>query len=427
MLTVRMPPLTKSEALVYELCQQSFLSPWSYPRPRRRNGKELCDVLVMCEPDVVVFSVKDIEARDTGDPKVEWTRWQRKAIDESAAQLYGAARELGHLDRIIQEDGARGLALPPKERRRVHLVAVAVGGRRTVPLYSGDLGKGYVHVFDESALDTVLGELDTISDFATYIVAVRTFHDRGGRAISAGGEENFLAAYLHQGRTLPSDADTLMLDGDLWSSIQKKPEFQARKAEDRVSYAWDRLIAKLFEEHEIPLRTGEDVSDPEQIVRTMAREDRFARRLLANAYLAWLGRRQHGARMLRSPSSGVVYVFLTTPRDWLRSDRTVELQGRCYVARGLHPDATTVIGIATEVYDPSGFSLDAVYLYMPTWTAEDDDKARYARETFDWFHTPEMNVQHVDEFPQPLPSAKGKRKPEWRRPKRQKPRRPRHR
>lgn len=52
--------LTFSEALVERLCHQSFLSLWSYANPRAGAGKELCDLLVVCEPDLVIFSVKEI-------------------------------------------------------------------------------------------------------------------------------------------------------------------------------------------------------------------------------------------------------------------------------------------------------------------------------------------------------------------------------
>jgi hypothetical protein len=51
--------MNKAELLVYRLCRKSFLSLWSYMNPRRKpSGKELCDVIVVCEPDVLIVSVK---------------------------------------------------------------------------------------------------------------------------------------------------------------------------------------------------------------------------------------------------------------------------------------------------------------------------------------------------------------------------------
>src|SRR5689334_7193964 len=81
--------MTPSEKLVYKLCTQSFLSFWSYPNPKGKKGKELCDVLVVCEPDILIISVKEIQFKDTGD-EVGRERWRKKAIAESCAQVYGA-------------------------------------------------------------------------------------------------------------------------------------------------------------------------------------------------------------------------------------------------------------------------------------------------------------------------------------------------
>jgi len=57
--------VTNSEQFVYEVCQKSFLSLWSYVNPRGREpGKELCDVLVVCDPHVIVISVKEVVLKD---------------------------------------------------------------------------------------------------------------------------------------------------------------------------------------------------------------------------------------------------------------------------------------------------------------------------------------------------------------------------
>jgi hypothetical protein len=51
--------VNQSEEYLARLCRRSFLSLWSYPTPQGKNaGKELCDCLVVCDPDVIIFSVK---------------------------------------------------------------------------------------------------------------------------------------------------------------------------------------------------------------------------------------------------------------------------------------------------------------------------------------------------------------------------------
>jgi hypothetical protein len=73
-----------AEQFVYEVCTKSFLSLWSYINPQGKTpSKESCDVLVVCDPHVIVISVKDIQLKNTDKPIIDWNRWKRKAVDDS--------------------------------------------------------------------------------------------------------------------------------------------------------------------------------------------------------------------------------------------------------------------------------------------------------------------------------------------------------
>ncbi|HEY1696045.1 MAG TPA: hypothetical protein VGG39_27950 [Polyangiaceae bacterium] len=160
-------PLTRSEQVVFDLSRQSALSLWSYANPRKRDRKkELCDVLIVFGSRVVVFQVKEHLLQEDRDVETAANRWLRAAVDEGVAQLRGAQRELAAMDRVIRADGTDGIDLPDRDQRRIHLVAVACGGKRSVPFSGGDRdGNGYVHVLEEEALREILGELDTADDF----------------------------------------------------------------------------------------------------------------------------------------------------------------------------------------------------------------------------------------------------------------------
>ena len=55
---------TPTEAFAHSVCRQSFLSLWSYASPQGRTpGKELCDILVVCDPDIIIFSVKEVKPK----------------------------------------------------------------------------------------------------------------------------------------------------------------------------------------------------------------------------------------------------------------------------------------------------------------------------------------------------------------------------
>jgi hypothetical protein len=77
-------PLNQTEGFVQKLCQQFFLSLWSYANPQGKDArKELCDLLVVCDPDIIIFSVKEIEVQNIGRHSTDWSRWQKRAIEVS--------------------------------------------------------------------------------------------------------------------------------------------------------------------------------------------------------------------------------------------------------------------------------------------------------------------------------------------------------
>ena len=54
------------------------------------DGKELCDMLVVCGHDVIIFSDKHIKYQEDQPIDVAWPRFYRKAIEGSAKQINGA-------------------------------------------------------------------------------------------------------------------------------------------------------------------------------------------------------------------------------------------------------------------------------------------------------------------------------------------------
>ena len=83
--------MSAAEKIAGDFAERSFLKLWSYRNPRgKAPGKELCDVLVCCEPDVIIISVKDVEVAEGGTPRVAFARWQRKAISASVKQICSA-------------------------------------------------------------------------------------------------------------------------------------------------------------------------------------------------------------------------------------------------------------------------------------------------------------------------------------------------
>lgn len=393
----------KAEEFVFRVCQSTFLSLWSYANPLGKDSKELCDILVVCEPNIIIFSVKEVRVSETGDVSIDWKRWNKRAIEESAKQIYGAERWLKSSSHVIRNDGTKGLPLPESKDQIIHRVAVALGGENKVPMIYGDFGKGFIHVFDEISFNIILQELDTISDFINYLSAKESLYKSGVTPFLAG-EENLLALYLNSGRRFPSNIDSIVIKGDLWNYFIKKPEYKRKKRADAISYVWDNLIIDISSH--VLKGTMEFSSEPdngELTLRTMAKEDRFNRRILGksfNEFIHLSSQNKVRARMESSPSE-VLYIFLAIPHTVERRYRLAELGTRCFIARGLNQNIKTVIGIATEQYRPAfGHSFDLIYLYKPAWTEKDQAHMKSIQQESGFFLNLVKTEAHEEEYPQ---------------------------
>ena len=394
----------ESEQLVNDICNKSFLSLWSYANPLGKNSKELCDTLIVCDPDIIIISVKDIIITNSGNITTDWKRWRKRAIDASAKQIYGAERWIEEASNVIRSDGSVGIRLPAKGNRRIHRVAIALGGEGKAQIKFGDLGKGFVHVFDKISLNIIMGELDTIEDFVEYLSAKERLYLSGKTTLFNGGEEDLLALYLHKGRQFPDEFDMLVIDDNLWEGFKESEAHKAKKEADEISYAWDRLTEILCKDilHG-NLEFGPELNDSEVAVRTMARENRFGRRILGKSFVEFyeLARQEKVRSRMALGNSDTTYVFLGIPHGEDRAYRKTELGLRCLVARGLNKDRNTVVGLATERYEEGkGFSLDLLYLNISQWTNELQKKIEYAQKEFGYFANPQHMKIHEDEYPQ---------------------------
>ncbi len=87
--------VTPAEQYLVRLCEHSFLSLWSYPgvyrdqTPGRGSewGKEVCDLLVVFENHILIFSDKHCKFPNTGNLYLDWSRWVRKAVLESGGTI----------------------------------------------------------------------------------------------------------------------------------------------------------------------------------------------------------------------------------------------------------------------------------------------------------------------------------------------------
>ncbi len=431
---------TKAERYLTKLCDQSFLSLWSYPnvyRDQGRNskigdGKEVCDLLVVFENDVIIFSDKDCEFPDTGNLDVDWRRWFKRAIQKPAEQIWGAERWIrAHPDRLFLDPQCMRpfpLDLPRPNTAKFHRVVVAhggasrcreelggsgslmilpsiVGSAHTDPTQGGrpfavgqlDLSKGYVHVFDDTSLEVVMSTLDTVADFTAYLTKKEQLI-LSGELAGAAGEEDLLAFFLQHLNEKgdhdfiwPRSRGSLAVVEGLWNEFTQRPERRAQLEANEISYAWDALIENftghvLAGTQHFTTHPGYDnLANQEMIFRFMAREPRVRRRMLAKSILEIIRDTPKNVRFTRvllpSRHGDPYYVFLLLPHlsgvdyEQYREVRREFLGANCRVARLKCPQALDIVGIATESGRGPGGSEDIVYFDGRDWTESDRREA----------------------------------------------------
>ena len=370
---VRSEGTTESERYLAKLADRSFLNLWSYPNLYigkffAGQGKELCDLLVVCGDHVIVFSDKAITWPDGVETELAWRRWYKRAVEKSVKQICGAARWISQYpDRIFLDSECKQklpLKLPTPSRLQLHGVVVARGAgmaskdffnggtgslmiapdikgdahfkaKSVSPLMVGDVNPDgmFVHVLDDGSLDIVMSELDTITDLTDYL-AKKELLVRSGKLTISTGEEDLLAYYMthmesrhEHGFTRPDGSPLRLSDSiaieNVYSELQTNPQFIAKKQADEISYLWDNLI-EAFTKYMLAGTTlvpgGEefDLDQHEQGVRYMALVPRYQRRNFGDGIASALKIGQKHNRFVRAfiskedaPGAETGFFFMT--------------------------------------------------------------------------------------------------------------------
>jgi len=464
------------------LSDHSFLNLWSYPNiyiDKKQNGRgagrELCDLLVVCGAHVLIFSDKHIDWPETGDLNVAWCRWFRRAVRESVKQVRGAERWIAQFpQRLFIDKGCTAplpVTFPSPEHRKVHCIVIANGATKAcrdffkggtgtflirpelrdsdhenstspnyLPFAIGDVDtkQTFVHVFNEVSFEIAMKELDTIADFTGYLDKKFRFI-RSGHLLSAEGEEDLLAYYMtHMSGT--EEHDFTSPDNQPWRdgeaitiagafmNLQANPRYIAKKAADKISYAWDELInvfTRPMMDGTVVVPDGHQftLESHEEAVRFMALQGRFKRRILAKGVLDAL---EHGAnnprfsRIFVSPATSpdrhtAFFVMTLTCLPELRfSVSPSEYEGRYRVVRRhmleaygysylkKYPYLERVIGIGTEPKNAHGGSQDLILFEQPNWTPEIERQLVECCEHYDILQRPmRETVPTESEWPVP--------------------------
>ena len=457
--------LNESERLLTGLCRRSFLRLWAHTnlftdegkREGKSSAKELCDALVVFGDDVLIFSDKHIEFQRHKELSVAWPRWYRRAVKESISQLWGGKSWLSRFPQRVFLDAActRGLPItvPDSTRARYHLIAVTRGTRDAARAHFGDeigslivatdaegdqillmpftLGRtdssrGFIHVFDEAALEIVMDELDTISDFLGYLTHRAQLLGNPEMRVIATGEEQLVAAYLttmdDAGEHCfvrfdgPAPPGMIMFDASHYEGLRRNPSYIAKKRADRISYFWDELIDRFITHGDPNLEPGGGaparLEEVERALRYMAGESRFRRRILGRLTTDAMRAAQGGAGMTRLygdpdlPDPAYVISILAKADDetydQYRQHRRARLGLYCQVAKLKLPASNVFVGIAFDHPNKTyaGSSEDMLVWEQYNWNDDLQREAERLRAEFDVFGEGHIvQAVSVDEFP----------------------------
>jgi hypothetical protein len=381
-----------AEEVVQGLAEQTFIKDWCYPNPKLPSGKEIADLLIVFGETAIIWQIKDLKLDELGSYKAA-------EVEKNLRQLSGARRQLFDLRTpITLENPRRGKELfDPTAIKEVFLISVLMGEPPQALSGFKEFKGLRVHVFTRDFVQIVLQELDTVGDFAAYLREKESLLTGLKQLIVSGGEEELLATYLLSERSFAEQkhADILFITEDAWDSLQTRPEYIAKKKEDRISYATDKLIGDLYSSNH---------ASYEAVARELASLTRYERRVLAKMMRDSHSRADAAGR----PVFRRTFVFgdrtfclLLADISMPREQRMGMLRAMTFVARGTFKENSKVIGIATELQLHVPRSFDAGVLYLKEWTDDDERQMNEIRQQMGIGKVQERTPFSEEEYPTP--------------------------
>lgn len=357
-----------SEKQLSKLLNTTFLSLWSYIGPysdegaaKNKQGKEMCDALVVFGNKVIIFSDKEIKFNEEKSLEVAWKRWYTKSITDSVRQLHAAESWVKNNPHRIFLDNFCTIPFPidlNNKNLEIHLVALTkntlVPAQKYFDTYQeGSSGtfihfypleeseclkkpfilcdvnksKTFVHIFDEFSIDLVINELGTISDFLNYLKTKENLI-RKYNLLNVLGEEDLLGYYLDNEKFSygvntfeypKEDNQVLVISEGYWNSY-KKFDYKTHQSIKEMGAYWNKLVANISDGI-ITAKVGEGKDSPffmhERAARALATENRSSRAYLSQAFLDKIQNvpnNRRSSRILQSPlNKSKFYILVILP------------------------------------------------------------------------------------------------------------------
>lgn len=442
--------ITDAEKYLNELSEKTFLSLWSYPNlytdQNKKNetsvGKELCDLLVIFENHIIIFSDKNCNFNDIPSGKlsdkeldIKWKRWYKKSIEKSAGQIYKAEDWIrNHSDRIFLDDKCKKkfpFDIVNKKDVIIHRIVVTHSITDICKKYTGNkygsffidsniigseqefsIGyineyKKFVHILNDFSLNLLMKELDTASDFINYLTRKEELFQNAD--IIAFGEEDMLARYL----SITDDKgvhnfidkknndffnkddkkhNLIIFEKDAWENINNNPQYLNKKKADEISYVWDYLLEKSIKHYmsgtQLYKNELTNMDEDMQMFTILSSFNRFERRNIAKSIITFaknIGKGERGTRQMMLNDNIILLIAIIprykTDEKIFREKRRNLLENYIIASKIEHMSINKFIGLAIESIDSPNESEDFVYLDTSDWNDDDIKKAREIRNS----------------------------------------------
>lgn len=442
-------PVNTTEKTLSDLCDLAFLKLWSFPNPYKEPGKELCDVLVVFDNNIIIFSVKNIKYNENKG-LAGWQRWKRKAIDESITQINGAEKWIkNHPDQIYLNKNCNTIIpINSKKKFKIYRIVVAHGISDSIANIpgntSGSLGIKYsdnndfedvqyfvelpkspiYHILDSANLEILLKELDTITDFINYLKE-KEKAIKLSKIVTYTGEEDVMGQYLRtiepetgKHYILKDQNKDLIVDFEnmIWKNFSNSYEYKEKKILDKSSYLWDKYLQQLCEYALNGELTGNiDIFQESSPIKEMAKESRFYRRILSGGIIQSVNYFPEIAddytrqvRLIMSEDNKSAYVFLqikyNEQDDYetvVRPKRRQMLNIACGTLKNKHSFLQKIVGIAINSPKHHIYAdQDYILLDCKKWTRKDRSHYYNLNKDYNfWKQKNELKVVNSYEYP----------------------------
>ncbi|HSX36851.1 MAG TPA: hypothetical protein VLG13_01895 [Patescibacteria group bacterium] len=399
-----------AEKLLERVAGHAYHPSFCFPNPEDpTTRKEICDMLVVCGTRAIIWQVKSLKKHDSGS-------FKKAEVNKAIRQCRGARRKLEKLGNVtLTASDGQSYKVDFSKVTACHQIAVFIGDNPDFIGFYDDESNPGVHLFTDAFAQKSLSYLNTIADLAEYLAAKeKLLHKTKTSMILSGDESNLLAYYLEHKRTFsPLDKQTknsnmVFFDADsLWNEFIKSDHFKRKNRADFISGGWDYMIHLTAEQ----VGHSPDRAMARRLVAILSSLSRVERRALSDAFMdGWdIAAKQEPKRLYRRLSpveingEKVMFVF-----QWLGEDNLKDRELRKdmltltgLVARKVHPEYTTVVGITSEQTIGQDSPMDFMLLDLTdkNWTKELQDRADLAQDKLGILKDVKMTKTTTYEFP----------------------------